>query len=150
SLDAIARLARAGFTVTVASNQAGLGRGLFDMTALEAIHQKMQTSVQAAGGTLAGIFFCPHRPEDRCDCRKPAPGLLHRIAQQFDVPLSRVPVIGDSLRDLQAAHAVGARPMLVLTGNGEQTRMQLPGELADVEVFADLAAAVTALIGTTS
>ena len=145
SLDAIARLTSAGFPVIVATNQSGVGRGLFDLAALDAIHDKMRREVEAAGGDLAGIFFCPHTPEDGCDCRKPKPGLLRQIERRFDISLTGSPVIGDSARDLEAAVAVGAQPILVRTGNGRRTEKELD-ERSDVRVFDDLAAAVDALL----
>lgn len=144
SLDAVARLKSAGYTVVVATNQSGIGRGLFGQTALTAMHDKMTRLLAAHGGAkLDGIFVCPHKPTDGCDCRKPAPGLLWQISRRFDVALADVPVIGDSARDMQAAQAVGACPMLVLTGKGRQTAAQLP---ATIPRFANLAAAVTALL----
>lgn len=145
SLEAIAELNRAGFTVVVASNQAGVGRGLFDREALERIHGRMTQALAEKGAHLDGIFFCPHHPDDHCDCRKPKPGLLKQISAKFSVPLDRVPVIGDSLRDLEAARAVGARPILVRSGYGEKTLQQLD-QTADIEIFRDLAAAAAALI----
>ncbi len=146
SLEAIARLTRAGYTVVVASNQSGLGRGLFDANALAAIHRKMLASIEAAGGALGGIFFCPHAPEQSCECRKPAAGLFRKIAEQFGLSLEGVPAIGDSARDLAAARLVGARPMLVLTGNGQGT---LDAGAPGVEVYKDLGAAADALLGET-
>ena len=143
SLEAIRDLGAAGFDVVVATNQSGVGRGLFDAETLAAIHRRMRDAVQTAGGRLAGIYFCPHHPDDGCDCRKPAPGLLHQIARDFARSLEQVPVIGDSARDLEAAIAVGARPILVRTGKGRQTEASLPG---DTEVFDDLAAAAHTLI----
>ncbi|HEX2138347.1 MAG TPA: D-glycero-beta-D-manno-heptose 1,7-bisphosphate 7-phosphatase [Woeseiaceae bacterium] len=125
SLEAIALLSRNGFTVAVASNQSGIGRGLFDRPALDAIHRKMRRAVRNAGGAIDRIVSCPHRPEDACDCRKPAPGLLRRLERYYGRPMRGVPVIGDSVRDLEAARAVEARPMLVLTGNGCRTRKAL-------------------------
>lgn len=145
SLDAIARLNRAGFTIVVATNQAGVGRGLFDLATLEAIHRKMLAAIEAAGGKLAGIFYCPHRPGDDCDCRKPKPGLLRQIEKRFNLSLKGIPTIGDSLRDIEAAEAVDARPILVLTGYGEETLRQLSAPRR-VEVFADLATAVEHLL----
>lgn len=146
SLEAIARLNRAGFIVTVASNQAGIGRGLFDLAALEHIHRKMAAALTTVGAHLDGIFFCPHRPDEHCACRKPEPGLLKQIGARFETPLTDVPVIGDSLRDLQAARTVAARPMLVLTGNGQQTREQLTDEFNGIGIYADLATAVDVLL----
>ncbi len=144
SLQAIARLCDAGYLVAVASNQSGVGRGLFDLSDLDAIHGKMLAAVTAAGGMISALEYCPHVPEDGCDCRKPATGLLVRIAERLGCALAGVPCIGDSLRDIQAATAVGARPILVLTGNG---RLTAYGDLqADVEIYENLAAAADRLI----
>lgn len=146
SVEAIAELSRAGYTVTVASNQSGLARGLFDRNALRAMHRKLRKLVAVKGGRVDRIVVCPHGPEDGCECRKPRPGLLHRLARYYDSDLAGVPVIGDSLRDLQAAAAAGARPILVRTGNGRKTATSLNGELAGTEVFDDLAAAAAVLV----
>jgi len=143
SLEAIARLNRAGYTVAVASNQSGVARRLFDEDTLARIHAKMRRTVQAAGGRIDRIAYCPHHPEAGCECRKPAPGLLHRLAGHYGVPLAGVPVIGDSRQDLEAARAAGARPILVRTGNG--TRTEAAGEAGGVEVYDDLAAAADVL-----
>jgi D-glycero-D-manno-heptose 1,7-bisphosphate phosphatase len=143
SLEAIARLGRAGYQVVVASNQSGLGRGLFDAATLEAIHEKMRQAVAEAGGSLRAIYFCPHRPEENCDCRKPRPGLFHQIEKDLGTSLVGVPAIGDSARDMQAARAVGARPILVLTGNGQSTRRS---DAAPSEIFDDLASAADLLV----
>ena len=121
SLQAIARLNQHGYRVAVATNQAGISRGLFDMKTLCAIHQKLHQSAQAVGARIDAIFYCPHAPDAHCDCRKPNPGMLLSIGQRFEVSLHNLPVVGDSLRDLQAAAQVGAAPYLVRTGNGEQT-----------------------------
>lgn len=147
SLEAIALLSRNRFTVAVASNQSGLGRGLLDRAALEAIHRKMRRAVRNAGGAIDRIVSCPHRPEEGCDCRKPAPGLLRRLERHYGTPMHGVPVIGDSLRDLEAARAVEARPVLVLTGNGRRTRETLRQQRWQVETHADLLAAAQALVG---
>ena len=146
SLDAIAALTRAGFTLAVASNQSGLARGLFDQAALDAMHAKMLRLVHDAGGHVSRIVVCPHGPDDGCDCRKPKPGLLLQLARHFDTSLAGVPVIGDALRDLEAAAAVGARPILVRSGKGRKTEAALPEAFAGVPVFDDLAAAARALI----
>lgn len=146
SIAAIAALSRAGFIVTIASNQSGLARGLFDRAALRAMHRKLRRLVAAAGGRVARIEVCPHGPDDGCSCRKPKPGLLVRIARRFNADLVDTPVIGDSLRDLEAAAAAGARPMLVRTGNGRRTEAALCGSLTDTEVFDDLSAAADALL----
>lgn len=145
SLQAIARLTRAGYRIVVATNQSGVAHGLFDMETLRRIHEKMQHAVVAAGGDMEAIFFCPHGPNDGCDCRKPKPGLLRDIAARLHVDLRGVPAVGDSLRDIQAAQAVGARPILVRTGKGETTVTQGEG-LAGVEIYADLAAVTDALL----
>ena len=144
SLNAIARLNQAGFHVIVASNQSGVGRGLFDMAALNAIHDKMHKALAQAGGRVDAIFFCPHVADDNCNCRKPKVGMLEDIAHRLNTNLHGVPMVGDSLRDLQAAVAAQAAPMLVLTGNGKKTQ-RAGGLPPDTRVFADLAAAVDAL-----
>ncbi len=146
SIEAIAELSRAGYTVTVASNQSGLARGLFDRRALRAMHRKFRKLAAAKGGHVDRIVVCPHGPDDGCECRKPRPGLLRRLARYYDTELTGVPVIGDSPRDLQAAAAAGARPILVRTGNGRKTEASLHGELATIEIFDDLAATATALL----
>lgn len=147
SLPAIARLKQNGYTVVVATNQAGVGRGLFDMGTLNAIHEKLHRELGRVGGSLDGIFFCPHHPEAGCECRKPKPGLLIEIARRFEVDLSGVPVVGDSLRDIEAARDVGARPVLVRTGKGLRTLQAHSAELRDVGVYDNLALAVDALAG---
>jgi D-glycero-D-manno-heptose 1,7-bisphosphate phosphatase len=146
SILAIAALSKAGFIVAVASNQSGLARGLFDQAALDAMHQKLHDLVSAAGGRIDRIVVCPHGPDDGCSCRKPNPGMLLELSQHYAVSLSDVPIIGDSLRDLQAAAAAGGRPVLVLTGNGQRTAQALPAELGDVETFDNLAAVAAALL----
>ena len=145
SLDAIARLNQSGFHVALATNQAGLGRGLFDMGTLNAIHTKMHLLLSQVGGHIDAIFFCPHRADDLCDCRKPKTGLLEDIAQRFNTSLKNVPLIGDSLRDLQAAEAAGATPILVLTGNGKKTQLD-PLMPRNTRIYPDLATAVSALV----
>jgi D-glycero-D-manno-heptose 1,7-bisphosphate phosphatase len=135
---------RAGYAVVVATNQSGVGRGLLDDETLRAIHGKMRRAVEAAGGHLTDIVYCPHRPEDACACRKPKPGLFRQIAERHDVALAGVPVIGDSARDLDAASAIGARPILVLTGKGRATLAAIGS--TDVEVYPDLAATAAQLV----
>jgi D-glycero-D-manno-heptose 1,7-bisphosphate phosphatase len=146
SIEAIARLSDAGFFVAVASNQSGLARGLFDASALAEMHSKLCSLVAEAGGRIDHIVICPHGPDDNCDCRKPKPGLLHQIGTHLDISLSDVPVIGDSLRDLEAAQSVSARPILVRTGNGRKTEDGLPAGLSTIEVYDNLAAAAFALL----
>jgi D-glycero-D-manno-heptose 1,7-bisphosphate phosphatase len=145
SLEAIARLTQADYQVVVATNQSGIGRGLFGMATLNAIHDKMHRAVGQAGGRIDAVFYCPHAQEANCGCRKPQPGMLEEIARRFSTKLGGVPCIGDSLRDLQAAVAVGAQPMLVLTGKGAETRRE-GGLPADTRVFPDLAAAVNSFL----
>jgi D-glycero-D-manno-heptose 1,7-bisphosphate phosphatase len=145
SLEAIARLHHAGYRVVVATNQSGLGRGLFDMGILNAIHEKMHRAVALAGGRIDAVFYCPHSADSQCECRKPRPGMLLEIGRRFNVELAGIPAIGDSLRDLQAAAAVSAQPMLALTGKGEKTLRH--GDFPDnTMIFPDLAFAVAALL----
>lgn len=138
SLEAIARLTQGGWRCVVATNQSGIARGLFDMATLNAIHAEMHRAVTQAGGRIDAIFFCPHAADSNCECRKPKPGLLREIASRLDVELAGVPMIGDSMRDVEAAAAVGAKPYLVLTGKGRKTR-DAGGLPAGTEVVADLA-----------
>jgi len=145
SLEAIAKLTQAGYHVVVATNQSGVGRGLFEMATLNAIHDKMHRAAGQAGGRIDAVFFCPHAQEANCNCRKPKPGLLEEISHRFGASLKGVPCIGDSLRDLEAAAAAGAQPILVLTGKGGKTRRE--GKLpANTRVYADLAEAVKSIV----
>lgn len=145
SLEAIARLNQAGYRVVVATNQSGIARGLFNMPTLNAIHQKMHTAAQLAGADIDAIFFCPHSADDNCDCRKPKPGMLHAIAKRFEVSLKGMPMVGDSLRDLQSGFVVGCEPYLVLTGKGQRTH-DLGGLPPGTMVFANLSAMVDHLL----
>jgi D-glycero-D-manno-heptose 1,7-bisphosphate phosphatase len=145
SLDAIARLYAAGYLLVVATNQSGVGRGLFSLDTLWDIHKKMLAEVAAAGGYIEKIFFCLHTPEDKCMCRKPAPGLLYQVAEVFACRFDQMIMIGDSARDMEAAKAVGAQRILVRTGNGKHTEAELAPD--DRPMVADsLAAAVDALL----
>ena len=145
SLQAIARLYQAGWRVAIASNQSGLARGLFDISALTAIHQKLRKELTQLGGAVDSIFVCPHGPDENCLCRKPLPGLFHDIARRYDTSLTDVPAVGDSRRDIQAASSAGCRPWLVQTGNGPKTLKQ--GNLpADTVVVRDLAEAVEQIL----
>ena len=151
SLEAIARLCRADYTVVVATNQAGVGRGLFSLEMLTRIHRKMASSIRDKGGRLDSVFFCPHSPADQCGCRKPKPGMLLEISDRLSIGLSGVPFVGDSLRDLEAAAAAGAMPVLVKTGQGRLTQEKLSqGELShtlgQTPVYADLAAFTDAVL----
>ena len=121
SLEAIARLNQAGYRVAIASNQSGIGRGLFDMAALNAMHEKMNRTAAAVGGRIDAVFFCPHTQEDECECRKPKPGMLQQIVERFEIDPADTPMVGDSLRDLQAGAALGFALHLVLTGKGRKT-----------------------------
>ncbi len=144
SLEAIARLNQADYRVVVATNQSGIGRGLFDMPTLNAIHDKMHKACALVGARIDAVFFCPHTAESRCDCRKPNPGMLEEIAARYNTSLAGVPVVGDSLRDLQSAAVLGATPYLVLTGKGVKT--QAKGGLPEgTLVFANLAAVAAVL-----
>jgi len=124
SLEAIARMNHAGWRVVIASNQSGLGRGLFDVATLNAMHEKMNHLLAQEGARVEAVFFCPHTQDDRCDCRKPLSGLFEQIAKRTGVDLKNVPTVGDSLRDLQAGANVGCEPHLVLTGKGEAYKGQ--------------------------
>lgn len=139
SLEAIARLHREGYKVVVATNQSGVGRGLFDMNMLCRIHTKMLEAVRAKGGEIDAIFFCPHRPEDNCRCRKPQPGLFQEITERLKVNLNGVYSVGDTERDVIVARLVSARPVLVRSGKGKRT-LKKSKILEDVPVFDDLAA----------
>lgn len=149
ALEAISRLNHAGFHVVLATNQSGLGRGLFDMAALNAVHAHMIKSLAAVGGRIDAIFYCPHAPDEGCTCRKPAPGLLHQIEARYGVSLNGVPYVGDSLRDMQAAQSAQCAPHLVLTGRHADVQGQpLPSDFpAQTHVHADLAAFVDHLLG---
>lgn len=146
SIEAIGMLSGAGFEVAVATNQSGIGRKLLDKPALAAIHEKMRRAVSEAGGDIGKIAYCPHHPDDDCDCRKPKPGLLLDLSRQYGVPLINVPVIGDSTRDIEAARAVGARAILVLTGNGQAAADKLEAGGQAAETYPDLLAAATQLV----
>lgn len=141
SMEAIALLNQAGYVVVVATNQSGISRKLFDMAILNTIHQKMHTAAQHVGATIDAIFFCPHAADFNCDCRKPKPGMLREIADRYDIDLKGVPVVGDSLRDLQAGFIVGCAPHLVLTGKGQST-IAAGGLPPGAMVHKDLAAMV--------
>lgn len=144
SIEAIARLSKAGWTVAIATNQSGLARGYFDAETLEAMHQRLCELVAAEGGCVDLIRHCPHGPDDGCACRKPLPGLFRQIAEHYGISLHGVPTVGDSLRDLQAGAALGCQPYLVRTGKGRGTEGKtLP---AGTRVFDDLAAVASYLL----
>jgi D-glycero-D-manno-heptose 1,7-bisphosphate phosphatase len=138
SLEAIARLTQAGYRVVVATNQSGIARGLFTTQTLFAIHDAAQRALGQMGGRIDAFFFCPHAADSRCECRKPQPGMLLEVARRFNVSLKDTYMVGDSRKDLEAAVAAGARPVLVLTGKGRATRDEGPLP-PGTQVFADLA-----------
>ncbi|MDH4610587.1 D-glycero-beta-D-manno-heptose 1,7-bisphosphate 7-phosphatase [Pseudomonas sp. BN102] len=144
SIDAIARLSRAGWTVAVATNQSGVARGYYDLATLESMHARLRELVAEQGGEIGLIVHCPHGPDDGCDCRKPRPGMLKRIAEHYGVDLAGIWFVGDSSGDLDAALAVDCQPVLVKTGKGERTLAKpLP---AGTLVFDDLAAVAAHLL----
>ena len=138
SLEAIALLNQHGYKVVVITNQSGLARGLFDEKTLNAIHAKMHNETQKAGGKIEAIYFCPHQASDLCECRKPKAGLLREFAADYNVDLSEIAFVGDSLRDIQAAQNAGAKPMLVKTGNGSKTLQNNPQFLTSLLTFENL------------
>ncbi len=146
SLEAIARLKQAGYTVAIATNQSGIARGYYDETTLAAMHEKLARLLAQHGGAIDYIAYCPHGPDDHCSCRKPLPGLLNEISEHFKTDLDNVPMIGDSLRDIQAARSVGGDPVLVQTGKGARTLDTASAELQHVPVYANLAKAVDAIL----
>lgn len=144
ALEAVARLNHAGWHAVVATNQSGIGRGMIDMASVNAVHAHLYKSLMAVGGRIDAVFFCPHTPEDKCSCRKPLPGLMNDIGKRYGIDLKHVPMVADTLRDLQAAHAAGCEPHLVCTGraaglDAQQIR-QLVGQVPGARAHADLAA----------
>lgn len=144
SLEAIARLNYSGFRVVVITNQSGIARGLLDIEMLNRIHSKMRRMLSQVGGRIEAIIFCPHGPDDNCSCRKPKPGSYNDLAHRLRIGLEHVPAVGDSLRDIEAAQAAGARPILVRTGKGAAT--EAAGIPAGVPVYDDLATVADALL----
>lgn len=140
SLEAIAKLNQAGMKVAVVTNQSGIGRGLYDLETLAAIHHKMETELNAHGGHFDGIYFCPHHPDDQCDCRKPKPGMAIQAMHDFGISPEETIFIGDSYRDLQAAIAARCTPTLVLTGNGLKT--QTTKDVSHITTYQNLAECV--------
>lgn len=145
SLEAIVRLNQAGYKVYIATNQSGIARGYYNEETLQQMHDKLAELLAEQGGHIDGIFYCPHGPDDNCNCRKPLPGLLHQIADHTGQSLTGVPIVGDSLRDLESAREVDASPYLVKTGKGERTIANGRG-LEGVAVFDNLAAVVDELL----
>jgi D-glycero-D-manno-heptose 1,7-bisphosphate phosphatase len=150
ALEAIARLNHAGWHVVVATNQSGIGRGLFDMAALNAMHAKMHQMLARQGGRVDAVFFCPHTPEDHCTCRKPQPGLFNMIGERFNVALQNVPMVGDLPRDVLAAQSVGCEPHLVRTGQAagmtEAELVELRRQVPDLTIHPDLSSFADFLI----
>jgi len=145
SLEAIGRLHQAGIPVAIATNQSGIARGVLELDELHAVHRHLQEAVGKHGGRIDMVAFCPHAESSDCDCRKPAPGMLYTIAERLGVELTELTLIGDSLRDMQAALAAAASPMIVRTGKGQQTLDSNKG-LEHIPAFDDLAACVDALL----
>lgn len=145
SLEAIARLNQAGWSVAVATNQSGIGRGLMSLTTLHDIHRRMHEQLNQAGGKIDVVAFCPHVDSDDCGCRKPAPGMLYTISERLGIELNNVVLVGDSLRDMQAAMAAAATPIIVRTGKGQKTMDNHKG-LEHIPAFDDLASYVDSLL----
>lgn len=141
SLKAIARLNSAGYKILIATNQSGVGRGYYSVETLGLIHQKLMQELAAVGGCVDEIFFCPHHPDDRCGCRKPAPGMLEQIQNKYQLDLTTTYYIGDSYVDVQVARTMNCLPLLVMTGNGEKTIAKHP-DVITIPQFKDLDAAV--------
>jgi D-glycero-D-manno-heptose 1,7-bisphosphate phosphatase len=140
-LDALQLLAATPYVIVVVSNQSAIGRGLVEMETVDEIHSRMLQAIQQAGGRLEAIYYCPHSPEVNCPCRKPKPGLLHQVAEELGLDLSRSYLVGDSVRDLAAARAAGVQPILVLTGHGTSALTDLRESGASEPLcFADLPA----------
>jgi len=147
SIEAIARLSKAGFSVMIVSNQSGLARGLFTKVDLANIHNYMQSLVEEAGGQIDAIFYCPHLPDDNCLCRKPRPGMLQQIEREFDLSLHDVFFIGDTLKDIEAALSMSCQPILVRSGKGAQTEANLSDNFKkQVSIYDDLSSAVTHIL----
>lgn len=150
SIQAVADLSKAGYIIAVATNQSGIGRGLFDLDELELMHDKLCALVEEAGGEIAGIFYCPHTPEDNCECRKPKSGLMDSIASELGLPVKNAYIVGDSQRDLEAGFHRGCLPVLVKTGKGQKSLISLPEKnpalFAQTKVFDNLRTFVNELL----
>lgn len=142
ALEAVARLNHAGWHVVIATNQAGIGRGMIDMASLNAVHAHMMKVLQQQGGRIDAVFLCPHTPEDHCDCRKPLPGLMLDIGRRYGADLTQVPLVGDTARDMLAARAAGCQPHLLRSGRGaaldEAQLLQLAAQVPGLQVHQDL------------
>jgi D-glycero-D-manno-heptose 1,7-bisphosphate phosphatase len=146
SIDALARLSQAGFELIVATNQSGLSRGLFDLDDLEAIHQHMRELVEQAGGKIGAVFYCPHLPQEHCNCRKPATGLLDAAETEYGCSVGGSFLVGDSLKDVELARRKGCIPILVRSGNGLATQEALGPAAAEIHIVDDLAAAARVIL----
>jgi D-glycero-D-manno-heptose 1,7-bisphosphate phosphatase len=150
ALDAVARLNHAGWHAVVATNQAGIGRGMIDMASLNAVHAHMMRTLMQQGGRIDAVFLCPHTPEEHCDCRKPLPGLMLDIGRRYGADLTQVPLVGDTARDMLAARAAGCQPHLLRTGRGaaldEAQLQQLAAQVPGLQVHEDLNAFVDYLL----
>ena len=138
SLEAIKRLKKAGYLVTVATNQSGIARGLFSEDDLRTIHDKMHKLLATRGVDIDGVYYCPHGPQENCICRKPKPGLLVQIAQKYNIDLSETPFVGDNIADIKAAQMVNAKPVLLRTGKGEHVMQNYP-EAVNIPTYDNLA-----------
>ena len=151
ALEAVSRLNHAGWHTVVATNQSGIGRGMIDMASVNAVHAHMLKQLMAVGGRIDAVFFCPHTPEDQCDCRKPLPGLMRDIGKRYGIDLKHVPLVGDTLRDMQAAHAAGCQPHLIRSGRaavlGPELIKDIVDQLPGTRVHDDLAAFAEYLLG---
>ncbi len=152
SIDAIGMLYKAGFTIVVATNQSGIGRQLFSLDELESMHDKLNALVKNAGGEIAGIYYCPHHPDDGCTCRKPRAGLIDTMERELGISARGAFFIGDSIRDLEAGLGKGCTPILVRTGKGEKTLAKINAgnntAFSGLTVYANLAEAADALVKT--
>jgi len=148
SLEAIGRLTAAGIPVAICSNQSALGRGMVDQTTFQAIHAKMLLAIEEKHGEIEHVAYCPHGPDDECGCRKPAPALLEEALAALKVPASEALMIGDSTRDVQAAHAAGVPAWLVQSGYGDAEKILKKSRelMPEIPAYPDLAAAVDALL----
>lgn len=146
SLEAIAQLNRCGYQVLVVTNQSGIARGYYDLATLDLIHEKLTEELAAVGGHIEAFYFCPHHPKDKCHCRKPQPGMLHKIREKYALDFKDVFFIGDSLTDMQVALEVGCKPILVLTGNGKKTLETHPTLANHLQYFENLASAVSFIL----
>lgn len=146
AMQALGKLTQAGYKIAIATNQSGIARGYFSEDTLAAMHTKMTTLASEEGAVIDYIAYCPHGPDDNCDCRKPLPGLIHQIAKGLNHDVAGSYMVGDSLRDLQAGQAAGLKPVLVLTGKGQRTLDKGQG-LEGVPVYEDLNRFVDAILG---